>query len=153
MMFIAIVLMLLPIVLGYFHGEEDGLQVIVDYLPPHSQNLPKSSLGHRIEIDYTLSVDPSTTAGEPNEILETSKRLDGKTLRFIIGRRQVVEGLDNGVVDMVLGEKRTIIIPPKLGFYHQSYDIPLEATIRYEVECLDVQTDGGKHRNFFAEMV
>ncbi|KAJ8320762.1 hypothetical protein KUTeg_002349 [Tegillarca granosa] len=39
----------------------------------------------------------------------------GKPLFFQLGFGQVVKGLEDGVYDMCVGEKRKLIIPPHLG--------------------------------------
>lgn len=40
----------------------------------------------------------------------------GKTYNIVLGSGQVVLGMDIGLRDMCVGEKRRIIIPPHLGY-------------------------------------
>lgn len=40
----------------------------------------------------------------------------GKTYNIVLGSGQVVVGMDMGLQDMCVGERRTVIIPPHLGY-------------------------------------
>lgn len=40
----------------------------------------------------------------------------GKTYNIVLGSGQVVVGMDMGLQDMCVGERRTVVIPPHLGY-------------------------------------
>lgn len=40
----------------------------------------------------------------------------GKTYNIVLGSGQVVLGMDMGLRDMCVGERRTVIIPPHFGY-------------------------------------
>lgn len=41
----------------------------------------------------------------------------GKTFDFTLGKGMVIQGWEQGLLDMCVGEKRKLVIPPHLGKY------------------------------------
>ena len=64
----------------------------------------------------------------------------GSPFEFPLGKGRVIKGWDEGVASMKVGGKRTLLIPPALGYGDRGAGgvIPGGATLLFEVELLRV---------------
>jgi peptidylprolyl isomerase len=110
-----------------------GLRIID--VKPGAGAVPQA--GQTVTVNYTgwLFVD-----GKKGKKFDSS--LDrGEPFSFTIGQGQVIKGWDEGVATMHVGGKRTLIIPPDLGYGASGAgaDIPPGATLIFDVDLISVK--------------
>ena len=81
---------------------------------------------------------------EPNAPQQHGAQFDSSVGRspfsFQLGAGQVIPGWDEGVKGMKVGGKRTLIVPPGMGYGSNGIGpIPPNATLIFDVELLDVR--------------
>ena len=76
----------------------------------------------------------------------TSSRERGEALSYVYGYERAIRGLERGMQGMRVGGKRTIVIPPKLGYQEPKHpfpkDVPQGSALVFEVELLNVVPQG-----------
>ena len=93
--------------------------------------------GSKVSVHYTGWVYTNGTKGAKFD----SSVDRGQPFQFTLGAHQVIAGWDEGVAGMKVGGKRTLIIPPELGYGARGAGgvIPPNATLMFDVELLGVQ--------------
>lgn len=76
---------------------------------------------------------------ENGETFDSS--VDGEPFTFQLGVTQVIQGWQEGVAGMSEGGKRTLTIPPELGYGKAGRPpvIPRNSTLIFEIEVLEIQ--------------
>ena len=105
-------------------------------------------------LEYTddqIGTGAEATTGKTAVVHYTGWLMDGtkfdssvdrkQPFSFPLGRGQVIKGWDEGVVGMKVGGKRTLIIPPAMGYGARGAGnvIPPNATLKFEVQLLDIR--------------
>ncbi len=70
----------------------------------------KAKVGDKVKVHYTLRID--------DEVFESS--VGTKPLEFVIGNGEMIQGFENGIIDMSPGDTKTIHIPADEAY--GSYD-------------------------------
>jgi FKBP-type peptidyl-prolyl cis-trans isomerase 2 len=100
------------------------------------------STGDYVKFQMTVSIDASSKAGKVGQVFQTTVDPVGVT----VGRAEVIDGLDSGLLGLCLGDKATIIVPPELAYGSDGTgdgpdDIPPGATLQFKVEIVSVMDD------------
>jgi len=97
--------------------------------------------GEVAEAGKTVKVHYQGTLADGTEF-DSSKK-NGRPFGFRLGAGKVIPGWDKGVQGMKVGGKRKLVIPPKLAYGERGAGgvIPPNATLTFEVELLEVETD------------
>ena len=107
--------------------SDSGLRMII-----HKEGkgeFPQS--GQKVVVHYTGMLEDGTKFDSSHD--------RGQPFSFIIGQGKVIPGWEEGLALMKPGEKRTLIIPPELGYgSRQAGPIPPNSMLIFEVELVEV---------------
>lgn len=112
-----------------------GLAFIV--LKAAAADAKSPSKGKKVSVHYTGWLDEK---GELGSKFDSSVDR-GFPFKFVVGVGQVIDGWDEGVMLMKVGEKRRFFIPANLGYgeYGAGNVIPPNAALIFDVEVLGVE--------------
>lgn len=124
----------------------------LDFVEKHWPEAKKTNTGIRFIILQEGHGD-LIKPGDKVDVLYVGRLLNGTVFdqatekdhpfTFRVGRDQVIQGWDQILQLMKLGEKRLVIIPPELayGTRGQPPKIPRSATLVFEVEVIQIKKD------------
>jgi len=100
-----------------------------------------SKVGDIVTVDYK------------GEVLKTGEVFDQGTFTFKIGERKVIKGWDLGLLDMKVGGKRSLKIPPNLAYGSKGAGekIPANADLKFDCELTFVGSGAVAEAKIFAD--
>ena len=112
---------------------------VEQYDGPTSCEDPAES-GDQLSMHYTGTIDASSEAGVKGMKFDSSRDRD-QVFKFTLGKGQVIDGWDKGLLGLCLGAKARLVLPPDMayGAGGAGADIPGGATLKFDVEIMDIQ--------------
>mmetsp|Transcript_3379 Transcript_3379/g.9410 ORF Transcript_3379/g.9410 Transcript_3379/m.9410 type:complete len:212 (+) Transcript_3379:167-802(+) len=109
--------------------------------------------GKHLIMHYTGSIDESSDTGEKGKKFDSSHDRN-QTFAFQIGVGQVIPGWDKGLLNLCKGAKAILTIPPEMGYGERGAgaDIPGGATLKFDVEVVDILDSAPPPPNVFKEI-
>ncbi|CAF9932651.1 MAG: Peptidyl-prolyl cis-trans isomerase fpr2 [Heterodermia speciosa] len=93
----------------------------------------KTQRGDSIQVHYK-----GTLASDGSKFDASYDR--GQPLSFTVGKGMVIKGWDEGLLDMCIGDKRKLTIPPAFGYGDRAMgSIPAGSTLVFETELMGIQ--------------
>ncbi|QGI58315.1 hypothetical protein CEK27_000440 [Fusarium fujikuroi] len=115
----------------------------------------KTKKGDRVQMHYRGTLKDSGEQFDASKFLRLASTLmivtkhmliqtqgydRGTPLDFVVGSGQVIRGWDEGLLDMCIGEKRLLTIPPEYGYGQRAIGpIPAGSTLVFETELVGIQ--------------
>jgi len=119
--------------------------------PKECNDSEKVKSGQFLSMHYTGTIDESSETGEKGKKFDSS-RDRGDTFDFQIGQGSVIKGWDQGIIGLCKGAKANLVIPPDMGYGASGAgaDIPGGATLKFDVEVVDISDKAPPGPNYFA---
>lgn len=94
--------------------------------------------GRQIKTGNLVTIDYAASFIDGSVFNSTFDR--NKPFRFVVGKKEVIDGLDQAVKEMKIGEHSIVIIPFNLGYGDQKYkSIPPFSTLIFEIKILNAE--------------
>ncbi|CAO4373904.1 unnamed protein product [Caenorhabditis nigoni] len=96
----------------------------------------KSRKGDQLHMHYTGTLLDGTEFD--------SSRTRNQEFTFTLGQGMVIKGWDQGLLNMCVGERRMLTIPPHLGYGERGAPpkIPANAVLKFDVELMKIDRAG-----------
>ncbi|XP_026462020.1 FK506-binding protein 2-like isoform X2 [Ctenocephalides felis] len=134
----------LVVILGVSADQKNG-ELKIDVVSVPEGCSVKSKNGDMLTMHYTGTLADGTK-------FDSSFDRD-QPFTFQLGSGQVIKGWDQGLVNMCVGERRKLVIPPNLGYGDRGAGnvIPGGATLHFDVELINIG-DSPPTTNVFKEI-
>ena len=93
----------------------------------------EAAKGHRVSVHYEGRLEDGT-------VFDSSFKRN-QPIEFVLGKGHVIQGWDLGLLGLRVGGKRTLTIPPHLGYGAQGAGrvIPPNAVLIFDVELVQIE--------------
>ncbi|QSZ36436.1 hypothetical protein DSL72_006315 [Monilinia vaccinii-corymbosi] len=96
----------------------------------------KTRKGDKVAVHYRGNLQENGKVGK--EFDASYNR--GQPLTFAVGAGSVIKGWDDNLLDMCIGEKRLLTIPPEFGYGDRAMGpIPAKSTLIFETELVGIE--------------
>jgi FKBP-type peptidyl-prolyl cis-trans isomerase len=117
--------------------------------------LPGMTVTTATGLEYRIvaaGTGPAALPGQSVRIHETTTLADGTVVystraknnpvKFLLGGNQAIAGVDEGVTGMRVGERRKLIVPPRLS-KRSTYpaNTPPDTTLYYDIELVEITAE------------
>jgi FKBP-type peptidyl-prolyl cis-trans isomerase len=114
-------------------GETKTTKAGVKYETLKEGNGEEATSGSKVKVHYVGTLE------DGKEFDSSRKR--GEPFTFTIGSGGVIQGWDEGVAGMKVGERRKLIVPPSAGYKDKAQgEIPPNSTLVFDIELLGVES-------------
>ena len=109
----------------------EELEIEVTKKIPTAACRRKTKAGDLVAVHYRGTLEDGT------EFYASYNR--GQPITFPLGAGNVIQGWDQGLLDMCVGEKRKLVIPPHLGYGLRAMGpIPANSVLVFDTELVDI---------------
>ena len=108
----------------------------------------QTAVSDTVEIEYEASYETA----EGRKVFDSSAQRSGRPFAMLLGNGDAqTRGLELGLLEMCMGEERTLRVPPELGFGRRGnrlYGVPPDAPLTYRVRLVSInmQTNPATNR-------
>ncbi len=119
--------------------DEGGLLMRVVSKPEKCRTSSKP--GQLLMVEYSGWIDESSKTGEKGKLFDTN--VGEKPFAFKLGTGKVIQGWDQGLMDMCEGEIRDLIVPPIFAYGDDGNEpfIPAGATLKFQIKLRKLLID------------
>ncbi len=116
---------------GITFESSNGQDAELEFVMTQDGNGVRAENGMMVSVHYQGRLEDGTVFDDSH------KR--GEPISFVLGNGMVIKGWEQGIEGMMVGEKRTLTIPPELGYGEEGAGdvIPPNATLVFDVELMD----------------
>ncbi len=111
-----------------------GLRFQILKVAPEGASKPKK--GQQVYVQYTGWLNSDDQPGKKFD----SSYDRNEPFTFIVGTNQVIKGWDESLLQMKVGEKRRVILPPELAYGSRAVAnlIPANSSLLFDIELLEI---------------